>query len=111
MQLFLHLIKVSEIELKSDSFFNEISDDLLEGFLMEYCEAYQYDVEGLVENEIKKYKRMKMPKFTLQLYSFLYDCLMNFPSAKFDEIKTITTRGFMKEIYRKIQIQISLFTY
>ena len=54
MQLFLHLIKVSEIELRSASFFNEISDDLLEGFLMEFCDAYQYDVEGLVENEIKK---------------------------------------------------------
>ena len=53
MQLFLHLIKVSEIELKSASFFDEISDDLLEDFLMEYCDAYQYDVEGLVENEIK----------------------------------------------------------
>ena len=54
MQLFLHLIKVSEIELRSASFFNEISDDLLEGFRMEFCDAYQYDVEGLVENEIKK---------------------------------------------------------
>ena len=73
MQLFLHLIKVNEIELRSASFFNEISDDLLEGFLMEYCDAYQYDVEGLVENEIKKFevkynKTMKMPKFTLKLY-------------------------------------------
>ena len=97
MQLFLHLIKVSEIELKSASFFDEISDDLLEDFLMEYCDAYQYDVEGLVENEIKKFevkhnKTVKMPKFTLQLYSFLYDCLMNFPSVKFDEIKTNNKR-------------------
>ena len=23
---------------------------------------------------------MKIPKFTLQLYSFLYDCLMDFPA-------------------------------
>ena len=113
MQLFLHLIKVSEIELKSASFFNEISDDLLEGFLMEYCDAYQYDVEGLVENEIKKFevkhnKTMKMPKFTLQLYSFLYDCLMNIPSVKFDEIKTVTTRGFMKEISRVVNFKVHI---
>ena len=112
MQLFLHL-KVSEIELKSTSFFNEISDDLLEGFLMEYCDAYQYDVEGLVENEIRKFevkhnKTMKMPKFTLQLYSFLYDCLMNFPSVNFHEIKIVTTRGFMKEIYRVVNFKVHI---
>ena len=40
------------MELRSASFFSDISDDLLEGFLMEYCDAYQYDAEGLVENEI-----------------------------------------------------------
>ena len=113
MQLFLHLIKVSEIELKSASFFSEISDDLLEGFLMEYCDAYQYDVEGLVENEIKKFevkhnKTMKMPKFTLQFYSFLYDYLMNFPSMKFGEIKTVTRRGFMKEIYRVVNFKVHI---
>ena len=94
MQLYLHLIRVSEVEVKSASFFSDISDDLLEGFLMEYCDAYQYDVEGLVENEIKKFevkhnKTMKIPKFTLQLYSFLYDCLMNFPSVKFAKLKLL----------------------
>ena len=56
MQLFFHLIKVSEIKLRSASFFNEIYDDLLEGFLMECCDGYQYDVEGLAENEIKKFE-------------------------------------------------------
>ena len=80
---------------------------------MEYCDAYQYDVEGLVENEIKKFevkykKTMKMPKFTLQLYSFLYDCLMNFPRVKFDEIKTVTTRGFMKEIYKVVNFKVHI---
>ena len=113
MQLFLHLIRVSEVELLSATFFSDISDDLLEGFLMEYCDAYQYDIEGLVENEIKKFevkynKTMKMPKFTLQLYSFLYDCLMNFPSVKFDEIKTVTTRGFLKEIYRVVNFKVHI---
>ena len=49
-----------------------------------------------------------MPKFTLQLYSFLYDCLMNFPSVKFDEIKTVTTRGFMKEIYRVVNFKVHI---
>ena len=54
MQIYLHLIKVSEIELKSANFFSDISDELLLSFLMEYCDAYKHDVEGLVENEKKK---------------------------------------------------------
>ena len=113
MKLYLYLIRVSEVELKSSSFFSDISDDILEGFLMEYCDAYQYDVEGLVENEIKKFevkhnKTMKIPKFTLQLYSFLYDCIMNFPSVKFDEIKTVTTRDFLKEVYRVVNFKVHI---
>ena len=51
---------------------------------------------------------MKMPKFTLQLYSFLYDCLMNFPSVKFDEIKTVTTNGFMKELHRVVNYKVHI---
>ena len=78
MNLYIHLIKVSEMELKSANFFSDISDQVLLEFLMEYCDAYEYEVEALVENEIKQFevthnKTMKMPKFTLQLYSFLYD--------------------------------------
>ena len=111
MNLYLHLVKVSEIELKSANFFSDISDELLLNFLMEYCDAYEYEVEELVENEIIKFevshnKTMKMPKFTLQLYSFLYDCLMNFSDVKFDEVKTITTNGFMKELYRVVNYKV-----
>ena len=113
MNLYIHLIKVSEMELKSANFFSDISDELLLEFLMEYCDAYEYEVEALVENEIKQFevthnKTMKMPKFTLQLYSFLYDCLMNFPDVKFDEIKTVTTNGFMKELYRVVNYNVHI---
>ena len=111
MKLYFHLIKVSEIEPKSANFFSNISDELLLNFLMEYCDAYEYEVKALVENEIKKFevkhnKTMKMPKFTLQLYSFLYDCLINFPDVKFDDIKTVTTNNFMKELYRVVNYKV-----
>ena len=64
-------------------------------------------------NEIKQFevthnKTMKMPKFTLRFYSFLYDCLMNFPDVKFDEIKTVTTNGFMKELYRVVNYKVHI---
>ena len=113
MNLYIHLIKVSEMELKSANFFSDISDQVLLDFLMEYCDACEYEVKALVENEIKQFevthnKTMKMPKFTLQLYSFLYDSLMNFPDVKFDEIKTVTTNGFMKELYRVVNYKVHI---
>ena len=93
MKLYIHLLKVAEMELKSANFFSDIGDELLQKFLIDYCDGYEDDVAGLIEQEIKKFevkhnKTVKIPKFTLQLYSFLYDCLMDFPKSKFDEIKT-----------------------
>ena len=105
MKLYIHLLRVSEMELKSAYCYSDINDELLKNFLMEYYDAYEYKVDELIEEEIKKFevkynKKMKMPKFTLQLYSFLYDCLMDFPEVKFDEIKTITTNAFMQKLHR-----------
>ena len=84
----------------------------LVNFLKDYCPIYQYDIEGLIENEIKTFeikynKTMKVPKFTMQLYSFIYDCLMDFPSTKFDEIKTVTTRGFLSKIYKILNAKVT----
>ena len=54
----------------------------------------------MVETEIKSFeirnsKATKIPNFTVQIYAFIYDCLMDFPHTKFDEIKTVTTKGFL----------------
>ena len=51
---------------------------------------------------------MKIPKFTMQLYSFIYDCLMDFPATKFDEIKTVTTRGFLGKNYKILNAKVHL---
>ena len=51
---------------------------------------------------------MKIPKFTLQIYSFLYDCLMDFPEVKFDEIKTVTTNAFMINLHRIINYKVHI---
>ena len=113
MKLYTHLIKVAEIELKSANFFSDINDKLLENFLIDYCDAFEYDIAGLIEEEIKKFdakynKTIKMPKFTLQLYSFLYDSLMDFPEVKFDEIKTVTTKAFMINLHRIINCKVHI---
>ena len=76
MKLYIHLIKVAEIELKSATFFSDIDDESLQKFLLDCCDAYEYDVAGLVEEEIKTFdvehnKTMKIPKFTLQLLFYM----------------------------------------
>ena len=111
MKVYIHLIKVAEIELKSAYFFSDIDDESLRNFLFDYCDAYENNVNELTEDEIKKFevkhnKTVKIPKFTLQVYSFLYDHLMNFPEVKFDEIKTITTNGFMLNLHRMINYKV-----
>ena len=113
MKLYIHLLKVAEIELKSANFFSDIDDKSLQKFLIDYCDAYEYDVAGLIEEEIKKFevkynKTMKIPKFTLQIYSFSYDCLMDFPEVKFDEIKTVTTNAFMINLHRIINYKVHI---
>ena len=113
IKLYIHLLRVSEMELKSAYFYSDINDELLKNFLMEYCDTYEYRVDELIEEEIKKFelkynKKMKVPKFTLQLYSFLYDCLMNFPELKFDEVKTITTNAFMQKLYRVVNYKVHI---
>ena len=47
MNLYIHLIKVSEMELKSANFFSNISDQVLLEFLMEYCDAYECEVKQM----------------------------------------------------------------
>ena len=113
MLLYIHLVSIAENELKSVSYFNHIFDEKLEKFLRDYCPIYEYDIEGLIENEIKTFeikynKTMKIPKFTMQLYSFIYDCLMDFPTTKFDQIKTVTTRGFLGKIYKILNAKVHL---
>ena len=86
---------------------------MLQKFLIDYCDAYEYNVPRLLEEEIKKFevkhnKTIKMPKFTLQVCSFLYDSLMDFPTVKFDEIKTVTTNAFMINLHRIINYKVHI---
>ena len=53
MVLFIHLVRVAEKEIKTASTFHGICDEKLEKFLREYCPAYEYDLEDMIESEIK----------------------------------------------------------
>ena len=88
MVLFIHLVRVAENEIKNVECYDMIYDEKLEKFLKEEYPAYEYDLEGLVNEiksvKIKDLKALKLPEFTIQIYVFIYQCLMDFPSCKFD---------------------------
>ena len=83
----------NDSETYETMYYNELKD-----FLEEHCPAYSDEVSLLIEEmkmaEIKNAKT-KIPKFTLQRYTFVYDILTDFPACTFI-FKTISTQGFLK---------------
>ena len=66
------------------------------------------EIKQEIENvEIKGYANSKIPKFKLQLYAFVYDKVMKFPSSKF-ECKTVTTVNLFQSVYRILNVKVHL---
>ena len=111
IELFIHLVKIAENEINNVESYEMIYDEKLENFLKETYPIYEHDLEGLA-SEIKsveiKNNSSKLSKFTIKMYAFFYDCLMNFPACKFDELKTITTKGMFEKFYRVINSKVHL---
>ena len=110
MKHYILMIKTAEIDLQSVYHFSEIENENLQNILYEYLDAYEYEVPDLIDL-IKKFKvgynpRHKISKYALQIYSFFYDRIMNFPTTKFDEIKTVSTPGFITALYRVINCKV-----
>ena len=102
----IHLVRIAENEIKNVESYDMIYDEKLEKFLKEECPAYEYDLEGIVNEiksvEIKNFKALKVPKFTMQIYAFIYQCLMDFPVCKFDDLTTVTTKNMFGKLYKII---------
>ena len=56
--------------------------------------------------EIKNAKA-KIPKFTLQIYAFVCDILMDFPACAFI-FETIATQGFFESVYGLINFKVRI---
>ena len=111
MELFIHLVRVAEHEIKTVESYGMIYDEKLEEFLKEYAPVHEHDLPGLIEDiksiEIRNNKS-KIPKFTIQMYACFYDILIDFPRCKFEQLKTITTRGMFTNFYRGINSKTHL---
>ena len=111
MTLYCKIIKNAEQEIKCISNYQQIYDDDLALFLTENAPAYEYNLPGLI-SDIKSIKinpsKSKIPKFTIQLYSYFYDMLTDFPACKSENIKTITTKGFFTNLYRVLEAKVHI---
>ena len=111
MELFIHLVRVAEHEIKTVESYDMIYDEKLEQFLKEYAPAYERDLPGLLE-DIKSFEirnnKSKVSKFTIQMYACFYDMLMDFPRCKFEQLKTITTQGMFTNFCKVINTKTHL---
>ena len=109
MMLYCQIVKNAEQEIKCVDCFDMIYDDRLREFLTEHAPAYEHDMPGLISDiksvEIRS-SNSKIHKFTRQIYAYFYEMLTDFPACKFENLKTITTKGFFTNLYRVLQAKV-----
>ena len=109
-QKFLKIMIFIENNINNSETYETIYHYELNDFLEEYCPAYSDEVSLLVEEiemtEIKNSKT-KIPKFTLKIYVFVYDILLDFPACTFI-FETIKTEGFFDNFYRLINFKVHI---
>ena len=110
-QKFLKIMIFIENNINNSETYETIYHYELNDFLEEYCPAYSDEVSLLVEEiemtEIKNSKT-KIPKFTLKIYVFVYDILLDFPACTFI-FETIKTEGFFDNFYRLINFKVHIY--
>ena len=82
--------------------------------LLEFCNEFYHDRTNFIEIkekisdvQVKSKQTTKIPKFTLQLYAFVYQRIMHFPKTNF-EIKTVTTSNLFEFVHKIIKVKINL---
>ena len=93
-----------ENDINNSEAYETIYHDELEDFSKEHWTS-------LLDEEIKmieiKNIKTNIPKFTLQIYPFVYDILLNFPACTFI-FETITTQDFLENVYRLISFKVNI---
>ena len=74
------------------------------------CDNFEDLKEAIVSVEVKYNAIIKIPKFTLQIYAFLYQRLMDFPTSnsRFVKFETLTTLDLFENVHRAINIKTHL---
>ena len=89
----------------SECFYDELND---------FCRVNCNDCVDFIELkekisdvQIKSKQTSKISKFTLQIYAFVYQRIMNFPRSKF-EFETVTTGNLFEYVHKIINVKIHL---
>ena len=90
--------------------FSESFYDVLNNFLIDYCEDCSDFVElkeKISDIEIKSKQKSKISKFTLQLYAFVYQRIIHFPLTRL-ECETLTTKDLLESVHKIVNVKIHL---
>ena len=107
---FLQVVVYLQNSINSIKDFSECFYDELAEFCNEFCDDCTNFIEikeKISDVEVKRKQATKIPKFTLQLYAFVYQRIMRFPKTNF-EIKTVTTVNFFEFVHKIINVKINL---
>ena len=107
---FLQIIIYAQECINSMKDFSECFYDILTNFLNDHCvdcNDFLELKERISGVEVKSKQKSKIPKFTLQLYAFIYQKLMCFPLTKF-ECETITTKDLFVDVHKIVNVKIHL---
>ena len=66
--------------------------------------------EKISDVQIKSKQTSKISKFTLQIYAFVYQRIMNFPRSKF-EFETVTTGNLFEYVHKIINVTGKIIGY
>ena len=74
------------------------------------CDNFEDLKEAIVSVEVKYNAIIKIPKFTLQIYAFVYQRLMDFPTSnsRFVKFETLITLDLFENVHRAINIKTHL---
>ena len=106
---FLQVVVYLQNSINSIKDFSEYFYDELLEFCNEFCDCTDFIEikEKISDVEVKSKQMTKIPKFTLQIYAFVYQRIMRFPKTKF-EIKTVTTGNLFEFVHKIINVKINL---
>ena len=107
---FLKIVIFLEDAISKMIYLSDCSYPLLIEFIAKHLnefDSFEQVKEEIETVEVKGYMNSKIPKFTLQLYAFVYDKIMKFPFSQF-ECETVTTVNLFLSVYRIINVKIHL---
>ena len=107
---FLQVVVYLQNSINSIKDFSECFYDELLEFCNEFCDDCTDFIEikeKISDVEVKSKQTTKIPKFTLQIYAFVYQRIARFPKTKF-EIKTVTTGNLFEFVHKIINVKINL---